>query len=102
MARIIFLHPVLINFEQLNVRIPSMLIRRDGLMAQPYPVSQDFTKLMSARCAPPTSGYTMNPLQQREAMQREQFENKRTELLEKASNNAGPSVEFVAKSWLSV
>lgn len=79
-----------------------MLIRRDGLMAQPYPVSQNFVKLMSARTAPPSSGYTMNPLQQREAMQREQYETKRTELLEKASNNAGPGVEFVAKSWLSV
>lgn len=89
---------------QLNVRIPSMLIRRDGLMAQPYPVTQNhnFVKLMSARCAPPTTGYTMNPLQQREAMQREQFENKRTELLSKASNNAGPGVEYVARGWLSV
>ncbi|CAN8105008.1 unnamed protein product [Discula destructiva] len=87
---------------QLNARIPSMLIRRDGLMAQPYPVSQNFVKLMSARCAPPTTGYTMNPLQQREAMQREQFENKRSELLSKASNNAGPGVEYVARGWLSV
>lgn len=93
---------MLITFKQLNVRIPSMLIRRDGLMAQPYPVSQKFMKLMSARAAPPSSGYTMNPLQQREAMQREHYSNKRTELLELASNNAGPGVEFVAKSWLSV
>lgn len=79
-----------------------MLIRRDGLMAQPYPVSQNFMKLMSARCAPPTNGYALNPLQQREAMLKEQFESKRTELLQKASNNAGPGVEYVAKSWLSV
>lgn len=71
-------------------------------MAQPYPVTQNFVKLMSARCAPPSSGYTMNPLQQREAMIKEQFDNNRTELLQKASNNAGPGVEFVAKSWLSV
>ncbi|KAF3763764.1 hypothetical protein M406DRAFT_85177 [Cryphonectria parasitica EP155] len=87
---------------QLNVRIPSMLIRRDGLMTQPYPISSNFVKLMSARHAPPTTGYTMNPLQQREAMLKEQFENKRTELLRMASNNAGPGVEYVAKSWLSV
>lgn len=79
-----------------------MLIRRDGLMAQPYPVTQNFVKLMSARCAPPSSGYTMNPLQQREAMIKQQFDTNRTELLQKASNNAGPGVEFVAKSWLSV
>lgn len=90
------------NNKQLNVRIPSMLIRRDSLMAQPYPVTNDFLKLMSARCAPPTEGYTMNPLQQREAMLREQFENKRADLLQRASNNAGPGVEYVAKSWLSV
>lgn len=71
-------------------------------MAQPYPVTPDFAKLLSARCAPPTTGYTMNPLQQREAMLKEQFDSKRTELLQKASNNAGPGVEYVAKSWLSV
>ncbi|KKY36364.1 putative negative acting factor [Diaporthe ampelina] len=87
---------------QLNVRIPSMLIRRDGLMAQPYPMAHNFVKLMSARYAPPTAGYTMNPLQQREAMMKEQFESKRKELLQNASNNAGPGVEYVAKSWLSV
>lgn len=57
---------------------------------------------MSARYAPPTAGYTMNPLQQREAMMKEQFESKRKELLQNASNNAGPGVEYVAKSWLSV
>lgn len=88
--------------KQLNVRIPSMLIRRDGLMAQPYPMAHNFVKLMSARYAPPTAGYTMNPLQQREAMMKEQFESKRKELLQNASNNAGPGVEYVAKSWLSV
>lgn len=89
-------------FKQLNVRIPSMLIRRDGLMAQPYPMAHNFVKLMSARYAPPTAGYTMNPLQQREAMMKEQFESKRKELLQNASNNAGPGVEYVAKSMLSV
>lgn len=87
---------------KLNVRIPSMLIRRDGMMAQPYPSTHNFMKLMTARCAPPTTGYTMNPLQQREAMQREEFESKRTELLSTASNNAGPGVEYVARGWLSV
>lgn len=79
-----------------------MLIRRDGLGTQSYPVSQNFVKLMSARCAPPTTGYTMNPLQQREAMLKEQLENNRTELLEKGENNAGPGVGYVTKSWLSV
>lgn len=93
---------IMLPLKQLNVRIPSMLIRRDGLMAQPYPMAHNFVKLMSARYAPPTAGYTMNPLQQREAMMKEQFESKRKELLQNASNNAGPGVEYVAKSWLSV
>jgi len=93
---------LLTSNPQLNVRIPSMLIRRDGLMAQPYPMAHNFVKLMSARYAPPTAGYTMNPLQQREAMMKEQFESKRKELLQSATNNTGGGVEYVAKSWLSV
>lgn len=79
-----------------------MLIRRDGLMAQPYPMAHNFVKLMSARQAPPTAGYTMNPLQQREAMLKEQFEEKRSDLIAKASGNNGPGVEYVAKNMLSV
>jgi hypothetical protein len=34
---------------ELNVRVPSMLIRRDGLMANPYPMAHDFEKLLSPR-----------------------------------------------------
>jgi hypothetical protein len=79
-----------------------MLIRRDGLMAQPYPMAQDFGKLLSARTAPPTTGYTMNPLQQREAMQKEHFEQRRAELLAKASGDSGPSGQWVAEKWLTV
>ena len=32
---------------QLNLRIPSMLIRRDGLMAKPYAAAPNFVKLIS-------------------------------------------------------
>ena len=87
---------------QLQVRIPSMLIRRDGLMAQPYPMAHNFEKLLSARSAPPTAGYALNPLQQREAMQKEHFEQGRTELLVKATGTAGESGKMVAQKWLSV
>ncbi len=80
-----------------------MLIRRDGLMATPYPgMAHNFEKLLSARQGPPTLGYTMNPLQQREAMQKELFEQRRTELLNKAAGTAGESGQWVAQKLLSV
>jgi hypothetical protein len=79
-----------------------MLIRRDGLMAQPYPMGHNFVKLMSANM-PPTAGYTMNPLQQREAMQKEYVEKRKAELLAKASGNSGSEeVKLVARKWLTV
>ncbi|PNH26641.1 hypothetical protein VD0002_g10095 [Verticillium dahliae] len=91
--------------SQIQIRIPSMLIRRDGLMANPYPNSHNFEKMLSARLlsareAPPSAGYEMNPLQQREAMQREQAEKKKAELLAKATGTAGQSGQWVAQNWL--
>ncbi|KAK3496584.1 hypothetical protein B0T13DRAFT_489154 [Neurospora crassa] len=76
---------------QLQVRIPSMLIRRDGLMAQPYPNVQDFQSLISlARNSPPIQpGYSLNPIQERERMQMEFMELKKKELLAKATGVAG-------------
>lgn len=93
----------LISAVQLQIRIPSMLIRRDGLMAQPYPMGHNFVKLMSAKM-PPTSGYTMNPLQQREAMQKEYVERRKAELLDKASGGSSSpeEVKSVAQKWLTV
>ncbi|CAH0015831.1 unnamed protein product [Clonostachys rhizophaga] len=41
--------------NQLKLRIPSMLIRRDGLMAKPYPSGPDFEKLLSGRNADGTA-----------------------------------------------
>lgn len=85
---------------QLNMRIPSMLIRRDGLMANPYPTSHNFEKLLSARVAPPSAGYSMNPLQQREAMHRERVERQKAELLTKAMGTSGKVDEWTANTWL--
>ena len=82
-----------------------MLIRRDGLVAQPYPQAGNFAKLLtSARHGPPVAaGYALNPLQQREAMLKEKFERSRDELLDKAAGGAtDESVKRVAKKWLSV
>ncbi|KAK3384787.1 hypothetical protein B0H63DRAFT_395492 [Podospora didyma] len=90
---------------QLQIRLPSMLIRRDGLVAQPYPQADNFAKMLtSARHAPPVAaGYALNPLQQREAMLKEKFEQSRDELLDKAAGGAtNESVKSVAKKWLSV
>jgi hypothetical protein len=79
-----------------------MLIRRDGLLAQPYPMAENFMKLLSAQSPPPTAGYSMNPIQQREAMQREYVEARMSELLTKATGKSGPSGEWVAQKWLAV
>jgi len=65
-------------------------------------MAHNFEKLLSARSAPPTAGYSMNPLQQREAMQKEQFEQRRAELLAKASGESGSSGEWVAQKMLAV
>ncbi|KAL8341318.1 hypothetical protein RB598_003319 [Gaeumannomyces tritici] len=89
--------------SELQIRLPSMLIRRDGLVAQPYPNASNVEQLLSsARLAPPTSGYAMNPLQQREAMQKRQYEDTRAEILTKATATAGQSGQWLAKKMLAV
>jgi hypothetical protein len=65
--------------SKLNIRIPSMFIRRDGLMAAPYPQANDFEKLLSARMlADPQVGLDTK---QREAIQRQMHEQRKAELL---------------------
>ncbi|KLU84583.1 hypothetical protein MAPG_03623 [Magnaporthiopsis poae ATCC 64411] len=89
--------------SELQIRLPSMLIRRDGLVAQPYPNASNVEQLLSsARLAPPTSGYAMNPLQQREAMQKRQFEDTRADILTKATAAAGQSGQWLAQKMLAV
>jgi hypothetical protein len=46
--------------------------------------------------------YTLNPLQQREAMQREAYEKERASLLKKSSNGQGDSVERLMANYLAV
>ncbi len=63
--------------DQLQVRVPSMLIRSDGLLAKPYPMAHNFEKLLSsARLACPLpQGYTINngPQQQDVPQQQPQY-----------------------------
>lgn len=90
--------------SQLQFRLPSMLIRRDGLVASPYPDTsgQNFAKILSTRLAPASKGYDLNPLQQREAMQREQVDKNKAELIAKTTGTAGESGQSVAQKWLTV
>ncbi|TVY94509.1 hypothetical protein LAWI1_G000108 [Lachnellula willkommii] len=46
--------------------------------------------------------YTLNPLQQRQAMQKEAYEKERASLLKKASNSQGDAVEMLAAKFLAV
>ncbi|KAK4124186.1 hypothetical protein N657DRAFT_644387 [Parathielavia appendiculata] len=62
---------------QLQVRVPSMLIRSDGLLAKPYPMAHNFEKLLSSRFdSPLTQAYTLKERQlpQQWTMQQEQFQ----------------------------
>lgn len=68
-------------------------------MANPYPSATDFEKLLSARTAPPAAGYTMNPIQQREAMLKNATEKEKAELLAKA---VGSSDERIVDGWLRI
>ncbi|UNI17361.1 hypothetical protein JDV02_003707 [Purpureocillium takamizusanense] len=88
---------------QLNVRVPSMLIRRDGLVANPFPQAHDFQKLLSGRLSPAAAGAGANdPLHQREAMQRETIQRQTAELVSKAMGTSGKIDEWTAKTWLQL
>ncbi|KAM0348336.1 hypothetical protein ACHAPU_004304 [Fusarium lateritium] len=87
--------------RQLNVRVPSMLIRRDGLMASPYPGSYNFEKLLSSKTAPAMAGFTLNPIQQHEAMQKERIDQQKSELLSKARGTLSHD-EMVASRMLQL
>jgi hypothetical protein len=87
--------------RQLNIRVPSMLIRRDGLMANPYPGAYNFEKLLSSKTAPAMAGYTLNPIQQHDAMQKERVQHQKHELLSKACGSLN-SEERVAQGMLQL
>ncbi|KAG9230264.1 hypothetical protein BJ875DRAFT_161677 [Amylocarpus encephaloides] len=114
---------VLAGFQ---LRIPSMLIRRDNIGRQPIPsrgipqvytppslnpppsYPQDVNNNFStnANAVPPGIGqereYTLNPLQQRALMQQEIFEKERLSLLSKASGEQGETIERLMARYLQV
>ncbi|EKJ73984.1 hypothetical protein NXS19_010267 [Fusarium pseudograminearum] len=87
--------------RQLNIRVPSMLIRRDGLMANPYPGAYNFEKLLSSKTAPAMAGYTLNPIQQHDAIQKERAHHQKHELLSKARGSMN-NEERVAQGLLQL
>ncbi|RDL31790.1 Zn2 DNA-binding protein [Venustampulla echinocandica] len=118
---------VLAGFQ---LRLPSMIIRRDNIGHSP-PSTQTAPAMTRGVYSPPTappSGatppfphpsfpisyassattrisatvYALDPLQQREAMQKETFERERALLLKKASNSQGEAVEKLLAVYLAV
>jgi hypothetical protein len=78
-----------------------MLIRRDGLMANPYPGAYNFEKLLSSKTAPAMAGYTLNPIQQHDAMQKERVHYQKHDLLSKARGSLN-NEERVAQGLLQL
>ncbi|KAI0467297.1 hypothetical protein F4859DRAFT_525943 [Xylaria cf. heliscus] len=93
---------------QLQMRVPSMMIRRDALMKADHPAvngGYGFDKVVAARLAPPVSaGYALNPQQQWEAVQKMRYDRGKAELLEKLTKNAvvDEGAQRVAQWWLKI
>ncbi|KAG5927818.1 hypothetical protein E4U42_001734 [Claviceps africana] len=86
---------------QLNIRIPSMLICRDGLLARPFPVTQDFQAQPSSKLSRPTPSFVASPLvPQHETMEKAKLDEEALSILTKAMNNSGTSDERRIKTWL--
>lgn len=129
--------------DQFQLRLPSMIIRRDTLVHSPEaaammlaaaaragttsPLATFSSSLLRspagssmgslsptpsssnvhASSSPQSSsssptGYPLSPFQQRDAMQAEQWAKERSQLLKKASNSQGDSVEKIIATYLAV
>ncbi|KAI1277829.1 hypothetical protein F5Y07DRAFT_388174 [Xylaria sp. FL0933] len=90
--------------SQLQMRVPSMLIRRDALMkTHPAVSGYGFEKVVAARLAPPSAGHHLNPQQQWEAMQKRKSDQGKAELLGKLTMNANDDgVQRAAQKWLKI
>ncbi|KAK4236934.1 hypothetical protein C8A03DRAFT_35133 [Achaetomium macrosporum] len=86
--------------SQLQVRVPSILIRSDGLLARPYPMAQNFEKLLSsARTVSPLSPVSgTSPLTQPEGMQQEQLQQNQR----RPPGSSGDAAQSAMKEWVSV
>ncbi|KAI1264567.1 hypothetical protein F5Y18DRAFT_73932 [Xylariaceae sp. FL1019] len=86
--------------SQLPIRLPSMVIRRDGLMASQNGMVATFEKLPAAKVAAPTAGQILNLQQQWEALQKMKFEEGKDELMNKASGNASGDTRIAVAKYL--
>lgn len=79
-----------------------MHIRRDGLLAKPYPIGHSFEKILSSKLPQQSSEYPLDPWQQMDALRKEFVEQKRAELLSKAAGAGGSSGTDLAQRILTV
>ena len=63
-------------------------------------MAQDFVHLLASKTAPLTAGYTMNPIQQREAMLKDLTDRQKAELMAKAMGTSGQIDEQMVDNWL--
>ncbi|KAI0190734.1 hypothetical protein EV127DRAFT_79516 [Xylaria flabelliformis] len=93
---------------QLQMRVPSMMIRRDMLMRADRPAvngGYGLVKIVEARLAPPVSPeHALNPHQQWEAVQQKRFEQGKAELIEKLTKNTADDAgaQRAASRWLKM
>lgn len=108
---------------QLQMRVPSMLIRRDALVrsAPPPPAptamggvgmggrgggggDDAFRKIVAARMAPPSPGHVLNPQQQWEAVQQMKVDKGKAELIGKLTKDApaDEGAQIAAQRWLKI
>ena len=77
-----------------------MHIRRDNLLAKPYPVAHNFERYLSTRAAyesTSSSEYPMDPFKQMEAMRKGFVDQKRAEMLSEAGGKGGEEGERIAE-----
>jgi len=79
-----------------------MHIQRDCLLAKPFPVGHNFEKILSSRQSQASPKYPLDPWQQMEALRKEFVQQKKAELLAKATGGAGEAVEDYAQMVLTV
>jgi hypothetical protein len=80
--------------RQLQVRVPSMLIRSDGLLAQPYPMAHNFEKLLSSA----RQKYTLDHLAEQKATPQDHTQQRQGEAEGASQEEAQPET----RKWVFV
>jgi hypothetical protein len=78
-----------------------MHIRRDNLLAKPYPIAHNFEKVLSTHTLHSGSSaeHATDPLKQMEALRKGFIDQKKAELLTMATGKAGRSWRGVSLPW---